>query len=238
MAGCSSSVGIANFKSLEKGVVPLECFSSKSLVPTRFWRLGIKESRTSTRLVCNSKRQSLVVVNVINPETESKSSPAVTTTTETGDVNYVGKDAATAVEKSYHSTPDSKNGDGGGLVNGSGGNGKYPGGGGGGGGGGGDEGGDDYEEKEFGPLLKFEEVMRETEARGASLPADMLEAAKTVGLRKLLLSRYLDLQVEICSQLDTNLTFFLCLVNDYGAEFEIAGFGLATWISDEVVLHA
>ena len=66
---------------------------------------------------------------------------------------------------------------------------------GGGGGGGGDDGGEDYEEKEFGPLLKFEEVMRETEARGATLPSDMLEAAKTFGIRKLILLRYLDLQV-------------------------------------------
>ncbi|KAK1298647.1 hypothetical protein QJS10_CPB14g00715 [Acorus calamus] len=40
----------------------------------------------------------------------------------------------------------------------------------------------------------FEEVMRETEARGASLPSDMLEAAKAVGLRKVLMLRYLDLQ--------------------------------------------
>lgn len=212
MAGCSSSVGIAHFKSLENGVVPLECFSSKSLLATRFCRFSIKETRTNTRLICNSKRQSLVVFNVINPETESKSSPAVTTTAETGDINYVEKDAATVVDKSYLSTPDSKNGDGGGIVDGSGGNGKSPGGGGGGGGGGDDDGGDDYEEKEFGPILKFEEVMRETEARGASLPADMLEAAKTVGLRKLLLSRYLDLQVEVSSQFDTNLTVFLCLV--------------------------
>ncbi|CAH8283792.1 unnamed protein product [Eruca vesicaria subsp. sativa] len=47
-------------------------------------------------------------------------------------------------------------------------------------------GGEDYEEKEFGPLLKFEEVMRETEARGATLPA-----AKTFGIRKLILLRYL-----------------------------------------------
>ncbi|CAA7018536.1 unnamed protein product [Microthlaspi erraticum] len=68
------------------------------------------------------------------------------------------------------------------------------GGGGGGNGGGEGDGGEDYEEKEFGPLLKFEEVMRETEARGATLPSDMLEAAKTFGIRKLLLLRYLDLQ--------------------------------------------
>lgn len=81
-------------------------------------------------------------------------------------------------------------GDGGGNGNG---NGKFPGSGGGGGGGydGGDE---DWEEEEFGPIMKFEEVLRETEARGATLPSDMLEAAKSVGLREVLLVRYLDLQ--------------------------------------------
>lgn len=62
------------------------------------------------------------------------------------------------------------------------------------GGGGGDNEGDEYEEKEFGPLLKFEEVMKELEGRGATLPQDMIEAAKTVGIRKLLLLRYLELQ--------------------------------------------
>lgn len=62
-------------------------------------------------------------------------------------------------------------------------------------GGGGDGGGGDPEEKEFGPLLNFTQVMREIEARGAKLPSDMLEAAKTVGIRKVLLDRYLDLQV-------------------------------------------
>lgn len=56
-----------------------------------------------------------------------------------------------------------------------------------------DNGGDE-EEEEFGPLLKFEDVIREAEARGATLPADMIEAAKSVGIRKLLLLRYLDLQ--------------------------------------------
>lgn len=71
------------------------------------------------------------------------------------------------------------------------------------GGGGGGEGGDDgeedeadkAEEKEFGPILKFDEVMKETERRGITLPEDMLEAAKSVGIRKLFLLRYLDLQV-------------------------------------------
>ncbi|OVA15565.1 Protein of unknown function DUF3411 [Macleaya cordata] len=83
----------------------------------------------------------------------------------------------------------------GGGGSGSDGNGKFPTGGGGGGGGDGEE--DDIEEEELGPIMKFEEVMKETEARGVSLPSDMLEAAKTVGIRKLLLLRYLDLQGSV-----------------------------------------
>ncbi|KAE8693037.1 adaptin family protein [Hibiscus syriacus] len=81
--------------------------------------------------------------------------------------------------------------------------------GGGGGGGGGNEGGgsfgggdsgeggnegDNEDEREFGPILKFEDVMKEANARGVELPSDMLEAAKSNGLRKLFLLRYLDLQ--------------------------------------------
>lgn len=58
-------------------------------------------------------------------------------------------------------------------------------------------GGDEEEEREFGPILKFEEVMKETEARGVELPLDMMEVAKTTGLRQLLLERYLDLQVRM-----------------------------------------
>ncbi|XP_030520671.1 protein RETICULATA-RELATED 1, chloroplastic-like [Rhodamnia argentea] len=64
----------------------------------------------------------------------------------------------------------------------------------GGGGGGGDPGGGDGEQEELGRILKYEDVVRETEARGAELPADMLEAAKSAGLRELILQRYLDLQ--------------------------------------------
>ncbi|WOL09797.1 protein RETICULATA-RELATED 1, chloroplastic [Canna indica] len=67
---------------------------------------------------------------------------------------------------------------------------------GGGGGGGGDEGSgeDDRDEVEFGPVLKFDEVIREIEARGVTLPPDMLEAAKSTGIRRLLLDRFLELQ--------------------------------------------
>lgn len=54
-------------------------------------------------------------------------------------------------------------------------------------------------EKEFGPLLKFEEAMKEAQARGVSLPSDMLEAAKSIDIRKVLLLRYLDLQVRLLS---------------------------------------
>lgn len=75
-------------------------------------------------------------------------------------------------------------------------NGNFRGGEGGGGGGRdneGDQGGNDGED-EFGPILTAEEVFKEAEARGAVLPSDMAEAAKAVGLRQLLLSRYLDLQ--------------------------------------------
>lgn len=80
---------------------------------------------------------------------------------------------------------------------GDGGAGDSSGGGGDGGGGGGDGEGNDGEEIEFGPILKFEEVMKEIEAKGVSLPDDMMEAAKTVGIRKMFLLRYLDLQVRL-----------------------------------------
>ncbi|KAK6936150.1 Protein RETICULATA-related, partial [Dillenia turbinata] len=66
------------------------------------------------------------------------------------------------------------------------------------GGGGGDDDddreGEDADEAEFGPVMKFEEVMEEMKRRGAALPLDMLEAAKTVGFLKVILLRYLDLQ--------------------------------------------
>lgn len=84
-----------------------------------------------------------------------------------------------------------------------GGNGKLPpaaGGGGdgenGGGSGGGGDG--DEEEDEFGPILSFDQVVQEAEKRGVSLPSlptDIVEAAKSVGIQKLLLLRYLDMQV-------------------------------------------
>ena len=39
-------------------------------------------------------------------------------------------------------------------------------------------------------------MMKETESRGIELPKDMLEAAKTTGIRQVFLERYLELQVR------------------------------------------
>ncbi|KAK1312048.1 hypothetical protein QJS10_CPA07g00104 [Acorus calamus] len=116
--------------------------------------------------------------------------PSVTVPQGMGDVVPLAKDS-TVVETELSPKVDIGGGSGGD------GNGKFPpGGGGGGGGGGGDgeSGGKEEVDEEFGPVLKFEEVMREMEARGVRLPSDMLEAAKTVGLQKVILFRYLDMQ--------------------------------------------
>jgi len=65
------------------------------------------------------------------------------------------------------------------------------------GGGNGDGGGEGEEEgdQEFGPLLNFEAVMKDVEARGVKLPSDMEEAARVTGIRQMFLLRYLELQV-------------------------------------------
>ncbi|KAL9273027.1 RETICULATA, chloroplastic-like protein [Drosera capensis] len=63
-----------------------------------------------------------------------------------------------------------------------------------GGGGGGDGEGEGEGEEEFGVVMNFGEVLRECEKSGVKLPADMMQAAKSVGIRELILQRYLDLQ--------------------------------------------
>ncbi|KAL0004968.1 hypothetical protein SO802_012529 [Lithocarpus litseifolius] len=152
------------------------------------------------------KNRRVVVANVSksNPLGESQTGAASVSVSKEG-VNsdsgsVVGKDIR-ILETGFEVKVDN-DGNGGGDVLGGSGNGSFSSGGGGGGGGGGDGGddnGDDKEEDEFGPILKFEEVMNETEARGVSLPSDMLEAAKSVGIRKLLLLRYLGLQKYNCA---------------------------------------
>ncbi|GLT89523.1 hypothetical protein SLE2022_075010 [Rubroshorea leprosula] len=142
------------------------------------------------RLVLAKKKQRLVVMSLSQPQGSGQQS-AVTTTgvaKEAGNTvggSIVGEDVR-ILETEFEGEIDNNGGDGG--------NGKANNGGRGGGDGSGNDEGDDQDEKEFGPILKFEEVMKEIEARGASLPSDMLEAAKSVGIRKVLLLRYLDLQ--------------------------------------------
>lgn len=129
---------------------------------------------------------SLTIRGLANSEGGFESSGVVDHVVKDDD-SVNGKNGVGVLNES-ESKPNVDNGSGGGGNNG--GNGKVL-------GGGGDNGGDgvDPEEEEFGPLLKFPEVMREIEARGTKLPSDMLEAAKSVGIRKVLLDRYLDLQV-------------------------------------------
>ncbi|EOA27159.1 hypothetical protein CARUB_v10023259mg [Capsella rubella] len=142
------------------------------------------------RGVSARQRSRLLMVNMSQSPVEPQSSGVPTTklTKIEGDDSNLGKEN---VRNLGTDQPENLDGDG---FNGNDGNGGVNNGGGGGNGGEGNGDGEDYEEKEFGPLLKFEEVMKETEARGATLPSDMLEAAKTYGIRKVLLLRYLDLQ--------------------------------------------
>lgn len=80
-----------------------------------------------------------------------------------------------------------------------------------GGGRGGDDGdGGEGEEgdEEFGPLLNFEAVMKEVEARGVTLPSDMEEAARITGIREMFLLRYLELQVGFLSFFQKKLFSF------------------------------
>ena len=188
MAGGSSSVG----------------FLRNEVVLGKMWSQGVVVESVRVRnvvkvvalpVLCRKNRR-VVVANVSksNPLGESQSGVASISVSKEGgnsdSGSVVGKDIR-ILETGFEVKADI-DGSGGGDVLGGSGNGSFSSGGGGGGGG---DGGDDKEEDEFGPILKFEEVMKETEARGVSLPSDMLEAAKSVGIRKLLLLRYLDLQV-------------------------------------------
>ncbi|XP_050244326.1 protein RETICULATA, chloroplastic [Quercus robur] len=190
MAGGSSSVG----------------FLRNEVVLGKMWSRGVVVESVRVRnvvkvvalpVLCRKNRR-VVVANVSksNPLGESQSGVASVSVSKEGgnsdSGSVVGKDIR-ILETGFEVKADI-DGSGGGDVLGGSGNGSFSSGGGGGGGG---DGGDDKEEDEFGPILKFEEVMKETEARGVSLPSDMLEAAKSVGIRKLLLLRYLDLQGSV-----------------------------------------
>ncbi|KAJ8532990.1 hypothetical protein K7X08_015879 [Anisodus acutangulus] len=185
MAGCSSGIRLSHFTSLKN-----EIFIMGSIKDSNFMFVKNQDFVCMSKigyLVCqNNYKSRFLVKSSLNQDGNLTSGVKVDTVViKENDTLSVGKDV---------SVLDGDNGgDGEGvLADGDGGNGKYPDGGG--GGGGGDNGDGDEEEEEFGPLLKFEDVMKEAEARGAKLPADMIEAAKSVGIRKLLLLRYLDLQ--------------------------------------------
>lgn len=206
MAGCSSSFGASNVVISRNEVVLRNMWSQNLIFDSVRFRSSAKEvalpmfwGKSSFRNRVDSfsvkKDLNFVVMSMSQPQPERQSGlGAVTVSNEGGDA-AVGKE--TRILESEGGVKTDNDGNDGEVLDGSGGNGKYPNGRGGGGGGGGDGDGEDgegEEEEEFGPIMKFEEVMEEMEAQGASLPLDMLEAAKSVGIRKVLLLRYLDLQ--------------------------------------------
>lgn len=187
--GCSSVFGQTHFLNLRNVVIPKA---------SRF-NVMISDIQSLSGVGCQygyryEKKRSLLVVSLLKPEGEPHSVGKVRTVAKESHRSPIGKDAEILQNNHLPSNNTESDNGGGGELFGGGGDGNFSGGRGG-GGGGSDNGGNDEEEKEFGPLLTFEEVVRETEARGASLPSDMLEAAKSVGIRKLLLLRYLELQV-------------------------------------------
>ncbi|KAK3226285.1 hypothetical protein Dsin_006147 [Dipteronia sinensis] len=202
MAGCVSGFGLSNVVNVRNEAVLKKLWDQslvfdnvrfKSLVKeAAFPRLG---RNIGYRHVSMKKKQRLVVMsNMSHSPAEPECGGAATTVTKEGNDGVISKDVK-VLDANEGSKIDS-DGNVGNMFDGNGGNGKYVSGNGGGGSDGGGDGSEEneYEEKEFGPLMKFEEVMKEVEARGATLPSDMLEAAKNVGIRKLLLLRYLDLQ--------------------------------------------
>ncbi|CAN1275499.1 Protein RETICULATA, chloroplastic [Linum perenne] len=192
MASCPSGFGLSQALNLHKDAAFRRMWCP---TPTIATPLRLNTSPANNLTLFSVKRPRLVVVmsSVSDPKDRNPSSPS------SGAAEVIIRDEST--ESGGSGKTNGLLGSEGELLtdSGSGGNGNFPGSGGGagGGGGGGDCDGDDGEkgeEDEFGPILKFEEVIRETQARGATLPADMLEAAKSEGIRKLLLFRYLDLQ--------------------------------------------
>ncbi|RAL52355.1 unnamed protein product [Cuscuta campestris] len=179
---------------------------SSGICPSRFWnsrngifteigasRLSFVQIQCNTingYLMCKSNSSRFLVKSSLSEGSESQSSASVSALLKDSYSSSVSKES-NVLSSSCIASTDSGGGD---LVDGNGGNRKFTGGG---GGGGNENGGNDDEEDEFGPLLKFDEVMREAEARGTTLPADMLEAAKSIGIREVLLHRYLDLQGSV-----------------------------------------
>ncbi|KAH9736198.1 protein RETICULATA [Citrus sinensis] len=190
MAGCVSGFGgLSHVVNVRNEVVLGKIWSQSSVFCKVRFKKFVKEVYLP-HVSVKGKQMRLVAMstNMSESSAELQSGVASSVERKEGNVGSVGKDVK-VLENDYEIKTGS---------DGNGGNGRFNNGGGGGGGSGGGNGDDseqnDYEEREFGPIMKFEEVMKEVEARGASLPSDMFEAAKSVGIRKLLLLRYFDLQ--------------------------------------------
>ncbi|XP_058099431.1 protein RETICULATA-RELATED 1, chloroplastic-like isoform X2 [Magnolia sinica] len=198
MAFCSSSIGLHNCvywtakHSRENLVLDIRAFgfSRSARIGCRTFVIEMVSSGCQgSRKKCINGIRSMLIPREV--DSESAGSSTVKILQDGVDVS-VAKDSRVS-EMSTHLELD-EGGGGGNSLGGDGSNGKFPPGG---GDGSGNHEEDDIEEEEFGPILKFEEVIRETEVRGVSLPSDMLEAAKTIGIRKVLLLRYLDLQDSV-----------------------------------------
>ncbi|ESQ52437.1 hypothetical protein EUTSA_v10016685mg [Eutrema salsugineum] len=190
MAGCAMNFQFSSVVKLRKEISSLRICNRDFVFGDLVKEMKVPVLRIKD--VSGRQRSRLLMVNMSQSPVEPHSSFAATAQTkgEEGD-SILGKDDNVRnLNEPAKFESDGNVGDG---FNGNDGNGGFNNGGGGDGNGGGGD-GEDYEEKEFGPLLKFEEVMRETNARGATLPSDMLQAAKSFGIRKVLLLRYLDLQ--------------------------------------------
>ncbi|KAI3443054.1 uncharacterized protein J3R85_000414 [Psidium guajava] len=205
MASYSSRVASLQRGSLEKRLVLKRVCSCKLMPGNYVLKRSVNgvalslHSKASVRRCSMQKMEKFVVVmSVSQPQGESQSVGTVNTAISEGkEASGVAGKSLRIVEDDYELMTD-RTGNGGDGFGGNGGNGGFSNGSGGHGSGGGDgDEGNDKEEEEFGPIMKFEEVMRETKVRGATLPPDMLEAAKSVGLRKVLLERFLDLQGSV-----------------------------------------
>jgi len=203
MAGCSSNFAVAGCANVRKEIVlgnqktNLIRLSFRGVLNEATFQV-LRGSKCSRSCVPIQKKAMFFVMSMSQPSAEAELESAVSSIglSEGGGDSVLRKDQETRDSES-----DSKidrDDDNGVVLDGSGGNGSFGSGGAGdgSGGGGSNDDGNDNEEEEFGPILKYDEVMRETEARGATLPLDMIEAAKSVGIRKVLLLRYLDLQVQ------------------------------------------
>ncbi|CAN1294510.1 Protein RETICULATA-RELATED 1, chloroplastic [Linum perenne] len=155
--------------------------------------------------------------------------------------------AANSIKDSFPSEVSGLDDGGGGDVFG--GNGGSPGGGDGFGGNGGSPGGgddgDDGEEDEFGPIMKLDDVIRETEARGAKLPVDMLAAAETSGIREKFLLRRMMADPDFLFKVGTEVVIDSCCATfaevqkrgkDFWSEFELYAADLLVGIVVDIAL--